>query len=145
MPCGRTPARTRMGGRRDEEITLRFAGSGSPPALPPALALAAAVIVGLQRASVAQAEAEISLDAAVSFHGWTSDMNELARAAFILAGSGAAIHLTYVQVIRPKAEAAIEAARIAGVSAPREWAVILKDWEQEICLVLPGLLHHPDS
>ena len=32
-----------------------------------ALALAAAVIMGLQRASVAQAEAEISLDAPVSF------------------------------------------------------------------------------
>ena len=63
-------------------------------------------------------------------------MNELARAALILAGSGAAIHLAYVQVIRPRAEAAIEAARIAGVSAPREWTVILKDWEQEICLVL---------
>ena len=63
-------------------------------------------------------------------------MNELARAALILAGSGGAIHLAYVQVIRPRAEAAIEAARIAGVSAPREWTVILKDWEQEICLVL---------
>ena len=63
-------------------------------------------------------------------------MNELARAALILAGSGGAIHLVYVQVIRPRAEAAIEAARIAGVSAPREWTVILKDWEQEICLVL---------
>ena len=63
-------------------------------------------------------------------------MNELVRAALILAGSGGAIHLAYVQVIRPRAEAAIEAARIAGVSAPREWTVILKDWEQEICLVL---------
>ena len=63
-------------------------------------------------------------------------MNELARAAVILAGSGGAIHLMYVQVIRPRAEAAIEAARIAGQSAPREWTVILKDWEQEICLVL---------
>ena len=31
------------------------------------LALAAAVVVGFQRASVAQAEAEISLDAPVSF------------------------------------------------------------------------------
>ena len=31
------------------------------------LALASAVIMGLQRASVAQAEAEISLDAPVSF------------------------------------------------------------------------------
>ena len=63
-------------------------------------------------------------------------MSELARAALILGGSGGAIHLLYVQVIRPKAEAAIEAARIAGVSTPREWTVILKDWEQEICLVL---------
>ena len=63
-------------------------------------------------------------------------MNELARAALILAGSGGAIHLLYVQVIRPRAEAAIETARIAGVSVPREWTVILKDWEQEICLVL---------
>ena len=63
-------------------------------------------------------------------------MNDLARAALILAGSGGAIHLAYVQVIRPRAEAAIEAARIAGVSAPRDWTVILKDWEQEICLVL---------
>lgn len=63
-------------------------------------------------------------------------MNGLARAAVILAVSGGAIHLMYVQVIRPRAEAAIEAARIAGQSAPRDWAVILKDWEQEICLVL---------
>lgn len=63
-------------------------------------------------------------------------MNELVRAAAILAGSAGAIHLLYVQVIRPRAEAAIEAARLAGQSAPREWTVILKDWEQEICLVL---------
>lgn len=63
-------------------------------------------------------------------------MNELVRAAAILAGSAGAIHLLYVQIIRPRAEAAIEAARLAGQSAPREWTVILKDWEQEICLVL---------
>ena len=63
-------------------------------------------------------------------------MNELVRAAAILAGSAGVIHLLYVQVIRPRAEAAIEAARLAGQSAPREWTVILKDWEQEICLVL---------
>ena len=63
-------------------------------------------------------------------------MKELARAALVLAASAGAIHLLYVQVIRPRAEAAIEAARIAGVSAPRDWTVILKDWEQEICLVL---------
>ena len=63
-------------------------------------------------------------------------MNELARPVLVFAGSIGAIHLMYEQIIRPKAEAAIEAARIAGVSAPREWTVILKDWEQEICLVL---------
>ena len=63
-------------------------------------------------------------------------MNELARAVAILAGSAGVIHLLYVQVIRPGAEAAIEAARLAGRSAPREWTVILKDWEQEVCLVL---------
>ena len=61
-------------------------------------------------------------------------MNELARAAVILAGSGGAIHLMYVQVIRPRAEAAIEAARIAGQSAPREWTVILKDWSRRSAL-----------
>lgn len=63
-------------------------------------------------------------------------MNELVRAAAILAGSAGAIHLLYVQIIRPRAEAAIEAARLAGQSVSREWTVILKDWEQEICLVL---------
>lgn len=63
-------------------------------------------------------------------------MNELARAVAILAGSAGVIHLLYLQVIRPGAEAAIEAARLAGQSAPREWTVILKDWEQEVCLVL---------
>lgn len=63
-------------------------------------------------------------------------MNELARAVAILAGSAGVIHLLYVQIIRPGAEAAIEAARLAGRSAPREWTVILKDWEQEVCLVL---------
>lgn len=63
-------------------------------------------------------------------------MGGLARAALLLAASGGVIHLLYVEIIRPRAEAAIEAARIAGISAPREWTVILKDWEQEICLVL---------
>ena len=63
-------------------------------------------------------------------------MNELMRTGAVLAASGAAIHLLYVQAIRPRAESAIEAARLAGGSVPREWAVILKDWEQEICLIL---------
>ncbi len=63
-------------------------------------------------------------------------MNELMRVFTIFAVTAGGIHLFYVQVIRPKAEAALDAARLAGQSAPREWAVILKDWEQEICLIL---------
>lgn len=63
-------------------------------------------------------------------------MRELLRAGAVLAAAAGGIHLLYVQLVRPRAEAAIEAARIAGQSAPRDWAVILKDWEQEICLVL---------
>jgi biopolymer transport protein ExbB/TolQ len=47
-----------------------------------------------------------------------------------------AIHLTYIGFIRPQAELAIETARQAGQSAPRDLFVILKDVEQEICLIL---------
>ena len=47
-----------------------------------------------------------------------------------------AIHLTYIGFIRPQAELAIETARQAGQSAPRDLFVILKDLEQEICLIL---------
>jgi len=47
-----------------------------------------------------------------------------------------AIHLTYIGFIRPQAELAIETARQAGQSAPRDLFVILKDIEQEICLIL---------
>jgi biopolymer transport protein ExbB/TolQ len=47
-----------------------------------------------------------------------------------------AIHMTYIGFIRPQAELAIEVARQAGQSAPRDLFVILKDIEQEICLIL---------
>lgn len=63
-------------------------------------------------------------------------MKELLRSSVLLFGAGAAVHLFYVEIVRPQAAAAIAAARLAGQSAPRDWAVILKDWEQEICLVL---------
>lgn len=58
------------------------------------------------------------------------------RSLLSLAASAAVVHLAYVQYIRPRAEQLIEAARSAGQYAPREWVVILKDWEQEICIVL---------
>lgn len=46
------------------------------------------------------------------------------------------VHLAYSGYIRPEAEMVLEAARQAGQSAPRDFVVILKDYEQEICIVL---------
>ena len=63
-------------------------------------------------------------------------MRHLLHAAALLAAIGGAVHLCYAHIVRPAAEAAIQAARSAGQSAPRELVVILKDWEQEICIVL---------
>ncbi len=47
-----------------------------------------------------------------------------------------AVHFAYSGYIRPQAELVLEAARQAGQSAPRHLVVILKDYEQEICLIL---------
>lgn len=47
-----------------------------------------------------------------------------------------AVHLVYQGYVRPEATQIIEASRLAGTSAPRDLVVILKDWEQEICLIL---------
>lgn len=46
------------------------------------------------------------------------------------------IHTAYTFYIRPYGENAVELARLAGLSAPRHPLVILKDWEQEICIIL---------
>lgn len=46
------------------------------------------------------------------------------------------VHLIYVGYIWPESAQAIEAARAAGQSAPRDLVVILKDWEQEICIIM---------
>ena len=46
------------------------------------------------------------------------------------------VHLMYIGYIRPEAQLIMEAARAAGQSAPRDMVVILKDVEQEICLIL---------
>ena len=47
-----------------------------------------------------------------------------------------AVHFLYIGHIRPEAALAIEAAKQAGQSAPRALVVILKDYEQEICIIL---------
>lgn len=46
------------------------------------------------------------------------------------------VHLIYVGYIWPQSAQVIEAARAAGQSAPRALVVILKDWEQEICIIM---------
>lgn len=47
-----------------------------------------------------------------------------------------AVHGVYIGLIRPEAAAILAAANLAGESAPRDIYVILKDYEQEICLIL---------
>ncbi len=46
------------------------------------------------------------------------------------------VHLFYIAWIRPAAQRAIDAARALDLAAPRTVEVVLKDWEQEICLIL---------
>lgn len=46
------------------------------------------------------------------------------------------VHLIYVGYIWPESTQVIEAARAVGQSAPRDLVVILKDWEQEICIIM---------
>ena len=46
------------------------------------------------------------------------------------------VHIAYIGYIRPQASLVLEASRQAGQSAPRHLVVILKDYEQEICLIL---------
>ena len=53
-----------------------------------------------------------------------------------LAFAVVAVHLLYIGYIRPEAALAIDVAQQAGQSAPRVIAVILKDYEQEICMIL---------
>lgn len=46
------------------------------------------------------------------------------------------VHLLYIGYVRPEAAMLMEAAQLAGQSAPRDVVVILKDYEQEICFIL---------
>lgn len=62
---------------------------------------------------------------------WTTLTNALA-----LVVSAVVVHVAYLGYVRPRAAQVLEAARQAGQSAPRDLVVILKDYEQEICLIL---------
>ena len=63
-------------------------------------------------------------------------MQHFIKSVVALALSVVAVHLLYVGYIRPEAQLTLEAAFKAGQTAPRAIPVILKDYEQEICLIL---------
>jgi len=63
-------------------------------------------------------------------------MAQMVKSVLALIVAIVLIHLLYIGYIRPEAALAIEAAKQIGQSAPRDLVVILKDYEQEICLIL---------
>lgn len=63
-------------------------------------------------------------------------MSELVRNALALVVAVVVVHLIYLGLIRPEAAEIMEQAQAAGVTTPRHWAVIFKDYEQEVCCVL---------
>ncbi|NWF39156.1 MotA/TolQ/ExbB proton channel family protein [Mariprofundus sp. NF] len=63
-------------------------------------------------------------------------MSEMMKSLTALIVSAISVHLAYIGFIRPQADMIIDAAKQAGQSAPRDMLVILKDYEQEICIIL---------
>lgn len=63
-------------------------------------------------------------------------MSNVVKSVIVLLLSIVAVHAVYQGYIRPEAELALELARQAGQSAPRVMVVILKDYEQEISIIL---------
>lgn len=63
-------------------------------------------------------------------------MPSMLRAVIALMVSVVGVHVVYVAVIWPGAEQALFAAQQQGLSAPRTLSVILKDYEQEVCVIL---------
>jgi len=63
-------------------------------------------------------------------------MPEVAKNILALVVSIVVVHLLYVGIVWPESAQLIEAARANGQSAPRAIVVILKDWEQEIAIIL---------
>ena len=63
-------------------------------------------------------------------------MSEIVKNFIALIISVIIVHLVYIGYIRPQADILIDAARLAGQSAPRDLVIVLKDYEQEICFIL---------
>jgi biopolymer transport protein ExbB/TolQ len=63
-------------------------------------------------------------------------MSEIVKNFIALVLSILLVHLVYIGYVRPQADILLEAARLAGLSAPRDLVIVLKDYEQEICFIL---------
>lgn len=63
-------------------------------------------------------------------------MSDIVKSLLVLLVSTILVHLVYIGYVRPEADLLLEAARLAGQSAPRDLAIVLKDYEQEICFIL---------
>ena len=63
-------------------------------------------------------------------------MSKLIKSLVALIISVVLVHLIYIGVILPNADIAIEMAKNQGQTVPRNFFVIIKDLEQEICIIL---------
>ena len=63
-------------------------------------------------------------------------MSDVVKSFLVLIISVILVHLAYISYVRPEAELILEAARQAGQSAPRDFVIVIKDYEQEICVIL---------
>ncbi len=63
-------------------------------------------------------------------------MSDIVKSFVVLIVSVILVHLSYIGFVRPEAEFLLEAAKQASQSAPRDLVIVLKDYEQEICIIL---------
>lgn len=63
-------------------------------------------------------------------------MSDMVKSFLVLIASVVLVHLIYIGYVRPEAQLILETAQQAGRSAPRDLVIVLKDYEQEICIIL---------
>ncbi|MDQ6975576.1 MAG: MotA/TolQ/ExbB proton channel family protein [Mariprofundaceae bacterium] len=63
-------------------------------------------------------------------------MSDMIKSLIALIFSAVSVHLAYIGYIRPQAALIMTHAKELGQSAPRDLLVILKDYEQELCIIL---------
>ncbi len=63
-------------------------------------------------------------------------MQGMIRNILALMISAVSVHIVYVSLIRPHAASVLLQAQQQGLSAARTFSVILKDYEQEVCIIL---------